>query len=92
MATREDLTVALAQNRQGRVLVANDLILEAVRLLFEHMMVCSKAYDEANDTWTFLGYAPGFEALELGASPPVYSADVTAQDGAPVTLTFRKLC
>ena len=91
MASKAELTVALAQNRQGRVLVAGHMMLEAIVLLFEHMMVCSKTYDDASDTWTFAGYAPGFKALELGTAPPVYSADVTTQDGAPVTVTFRKL-
>ena len=91
MATYDELTVALAQNRQGRVLVAGDMLLEAVTLLCEHMMVCSKVYDEANDTWTFAGYAPGFQALELGASPPLYHADITVRDDAPVTVTFRQL-
>ena len=91
MTTKVELTVALAQNRQGRVLVANDLVLEAVALLFEHMMVCSKVYDEANDAWTFSGYAPAFDALELGASPPLYATEVTTRDGAPVTVTFRKV-
>ena len=91
MTTRAELTAALAQNRQGRVLVAGDLVLDAVTLLFEHMMLCSKVYDEAKDTWTFSGYAPGFQALELGASAPVYAAEITARDDAPVTVTFRKL-
>jgi len=91
VATYDELTVALAQNRQGRVLVARDLLLQAVTVLTPHMMICSKVYDGANDTWTFAGYAPGFDALELGASPPLYSADVATQDGAPVTVTFRKL-
>ena len=91
MATYDELTVALAQNRQGRVLVAGDMMLQAIVLLSEHMMCCSKTYDEASDTWTFAGYAPGFQALELGASAPLYSADVTAVDGAPPTVTFRKL-
>ena len=91
MATREELTVALAQNRQGRVLVAGDQLLPAIALLSAHMMCCSKVFDEATDTWTFSGYAPGFKALELGASAPVYSADITVLDGAPGIVTFRKL-
>ena len=90
MATYDELTVALAQNRQGRVLVAGDMLLQAVTLLCEHMMVCSKVYDEANDTWTVAGYAPGFQALELGASPPLYHADITVRDDA-FTVTFRQL-
>jgi hypothetical protein len=46
--TRAELTVALAQNRQGRVLVAGELMLEALALLFD--MICSKVFDEASDT------------------------------------------
>jgi hypothetical protein len=94
VATYDELTLALAQNRQGRVLVAGDMLLalqQAVTLLSAHMMVCSKTYDEASDTWTFAGYAPGFRALELGASAPLYHADITVRDDAPVTVTFRQL-
>jgi hypothetical protein len=91
VATKAELTVALAQNRQGRVLVAGDRYSEAWMLLVEHMMICSKVWDLASETWTFSGYAPGFEALELGRSPPSYAAVITARDDAPVTLTFRHL-
>jgi hypothetical protein len=91
VASYAELTAALAQNRQGRVLVSGDMLVESMPLLLAHMMVCSKVFDEANDVWTVAGYAPGFQALELGASPPLYVAVITAHDDAPVTLTFGKL-
>ena len=90
MATYDELTVALAQNRQGRVLIAGDMLVEWLPLLSADMMVCSKVFDEANDVWTVAGYAPGFQALELGASPPLYHADITVRDDA-FTVTFRQL-
>jgi hypothetical protein len=67
------------------------MLVEWLPLLSADMMVCSKVFDEANDVWTVAGYAPGFQALELGASAPTYSADVTVLPDAPVTLAFRKL-
>ena len=91
MTTRAELTVALAQNRQGRVQIAADLVVEWIPLLLEHMLICSKEHDETFEIWTYTGYAPGFQALELGASPPLYQADVTVLPDAPITLAFRKL-
>ena len=91
MASYAELTVALAQNRQGRVQIASDMVVEWIPLLLEHMLICSKEHDETFEFWTYSGYAPGFQALELGASPPLYVAVITAHDDAPVTLTFGKL-
>ena len=91
MASYAELTVALAQNRQGRVQIAADLVVEWIPLLLEHMLICSKEHDETFEIWTYTGYAPGFQALELGASPPLYHADITVRDDAPVTVTFRQL-
>ena len=51
MTTRAELTVALAQNRQGRVQIAADLVVEWIPLLLEHMLICSKEHDETFEIW-----------------------------------------
>ena len=84
---------AIRENRQGKVRVAEHLMLEGypdVALLSSRMEVCEVIHDDHTPTVWLIGYPPEFEPLVVGQRPPEYQAIFTRHLVAgPPTLTFR---
>jgi hypothetical protein len=84
----------IRENRRGKVRVAEHLFLDGspeVALLRSCMEVCECLPDYRTATRWFIGYAPEFDALELGAQPPEYEAIFTCDDrGPPLGVLFRR--
>jgi hypothetical protein len=86
---------AIRENRQGKVRVAEYLILNDtpdVALLRSRMEVCEEPHDGYTRSVWFIGYAPEFEPLMVGERPPEYEAifTLTRHNGHPgVELMFR---
>ena len=84
------------ENRQGKVRVAESLILDnfpGVALLRSRMEVCEREHDCYTRFICFIGYAPEFEPLVVGERPPEYEAifTLTRHNGSPgIELTFRR--
>ncbi len=85
---------AVRENRQGRVRVAEELLLDQapeVAILRSRMEVCDQVHDLYTRAVWFVGYAPEFQPLELGERPPEYDA-VFMRDslGVPHLATFSR--
>jgi hypothetical protein len=62
-----------------------------VALLRSRMEVCDETPDIFTRCRWFVGYAPEFDAVELGQWPPEYEAIFTRHNGGPgVELTFSR--
>jgi hypothetical protein len=86
---------AVRENRLGKVRVAECMLDQAPKMawLRSRMDVFEELHD-ANNGWVwFVGYAPEFDALELGEQAPEYDAVLTYEiidDPPPPLLTFRR--
>jgi hypothetical protein len=88
----EPVKQAVRENRQGKVRAAEYLILydsPAVALLRSRMEVCVETHDLYTPSVWFMGYAPEFDTIELGARPPEYEA-IFARQGSGLELMFRR--
>jgi hypothetical protein len=87
---------AIRENRRGKVRVTENMILYGgaeVALLRSRMEVCDETPDIFMGLRWFTGYAPEFDALELGEQAPEYDAVLTYEiidDPPPPLLTFRR--
>jgi hypothetical protein len=88
---------AIRENRCGKVAVDEVwLTLEEafpeIALLRSRMEISEESPHETKNARWFVGYAPEFEALELGQRPPEYEAIFSRLQnmGSMVGLTFRK--
>jgi hypothetical protein len=81
--------VAVAENRQGRVRVADVMCAEpAADLVRARMLVCNEEFDASAGEWTWTGYAPEFDRLPLGATAPVYQAVINQAADGGLSLSF----
>ncbi len=85
---------AVRDNRQGKICIALELLRDetpGVALLRSRMAVCGEVADYLTGCVWLVGYAPEFDALELGEQPPEYDAILTHESVADApALSFRR--
>jgi hypothetical protein len=90
---RTPMKQAIRENRRGKVRVAEYVLLQddspEVALLRSRMEICDQIHAVIVPAVWFIGYAPEFDPLELGAPAPEYDALFKRHD-ALLELMFRR--